>query len=125
MFWPFLNEVILLERNPLFGGAGQISTLKPQFDLAPRLERRVFVAGRWRGRIGAAVGRALWATDDFLLENVLGFHAHWFAQAVALQVVLWLVAIYFTAARFLSYLDQRIRIEGWEVELLLAPSEIV
>ncbi len=25
--WPYLNEVILLERNPLFGRAGQISTL--------------------------------------------------------------------------------------------------
>ena len=28
VLWPFLNEVILLERNPLVGGNGQISTLK-------------------------------------------------------------------------------------------------
>ncbi len=31
----------------------------------------------------------------------------------------WLVMAYFTVVRFLSYLDQRIRAEGWEVELLL------
>jgi len=38
---------------------------------------------------------------------------------LALQGVLWTVVVYFTVARFLSYLDQRIRNEGWEVELFL------
>jgi len=32
---------------------------------------------------------------------------------------MWLVAIYVAVVRFLSYLDTRIRNEGWEVELLL------
>ena len=39
-------------------------------------------------------------------------------MAVA-QAAMWLVAIYFTVARFLNYLNQRIHDEGWEVELFL------
>ena len=61
----------------------------------------------------------LWGTQAALIESLLGLHESWIAQLIAFQVVLWLVVTYFTAARFLTYLDQRIRIEGWEVELLL------
>ena len=32
---------------------------------------------------------------------------------------LWIVVGFFTVTRFLSYLDLRIRREGWEVELLM------
>ena len=35
------------------------------------------------------------------------------------QLAFWIVAVYFSVVRFLSYLDGRIRNEGWEVELLL------
>lgn len=38
---------------------------------------------------------------------------------VALPLALWLGGIYATVFRFLSYLDARIRLEGWEVELQL------
>ena|SRR5438552_10403730 len=34
-----------------------------------------------------------------------------------LPVALWIVMSYFNVARFLSYLDLRIRAEGWEIEL--------
>jgi hypothetical protein len=33
------------------------------------------------------------------------------------QLSLWIVVCYFTIVRFLTYLDLRIRREGWEVEL--------
>jgi hypothetical protein len=36
-----------------------------------------------------------------------------------MQLAFWIVAVYFAVVRFLSYLDGRIRNEGWEVELLL------
>ena len=36
---------------------------------------------------------------------------------VYLPIAMWTVASYFTVVRFLSYLDLRIRREGWEVEL--------
>ena len=38
---------------------------------------------------------------------------------VCTPIALWLVAGYFTIVRFLSYLDLRIRREGWELELSL------
>jgi hypothetical protein len=34
-------------------------------------------------------------------------------------MALWSVLGYFTVVRYLSYLDLRIRTEGWEVELLM------
>ncbi len=36
---------------------------------------------------------------------------------LAFQIPLWIGAAYFTVVRFLTYIDQRIRLEGWEVEL--------
>jgi hypothetical protein len=38
---------------------------------------------------------------------------------LCLPLAMWLVAGYLTVFRFLSYLDVRIRQEGWEVELRL------
>ncbi len=58
-------------------------------------------------------------TETFLLKNLFGFEPDWIARIIELQVAMWLVAVYFTAVRFLGYLDQRIRNEGWEVELFL------
>jgi hypothetical protein len=36
---------------------------------------------------------------------------------IGLPLAMWLTAAYFAVARYLSYLDLRIRHEGWEVEL--------
>ncbi len=38
---------------------------------------------------------------------------------VVLPLCIWLASIYATVFRFLTYLDSRIRLEGWEVELQL------
>ena len=38
---------------------------------------------------------------------------------VLLPLAMWITACYFTVVRFLTYLDARIRQEGWEVELRL------
>ena len=117
--WPFLNEVILLERNPLTGRKGQITTLRRNSILHRDSFGEFLLRAIGAMLLAIMLIIALWATADFLLENVFGFHAMWLAKAILLQGALWIVAIYFTAARFLSYLDQRIRLEGWEVELLL------
>jgi hypothetical protein len=37
----------------------------------------------------------------------------------AIPAAMWICALYATVARYLNYLDQRIRYEGWEVELKL------
>ncbi len=119
VFWPFLNEVILLERNPLVARKGQITTLRRNGVLHRDSGGEFLLRALGAGLMAMLLVFALWATADFLLESVFGFHAGWLTQAIVLQAAMWIVAIFFTAARFLSYLDQRIRIEGWEVELLL------
>ena len=38
---------------------------------------------------------------------------------IAVPTALWTSALFVSLARYLNYLDQRIRYEGWEVELKL------
>ncbi|WP_435009985.1 hypothetical protein P12x_001204 [Tundrisphaera lichenicola] len=40
-------------------------------------------------------------------------------DSLRFQIPVWLVAAFFGVVRFLTYIDQRIRLEGWEVELRL------
>ncbi|MGD9721947.1 MAG: hypothetical protein AB7O59_10465 [Pirellulales bacterium] len=116
---PYLNEVILLERNPLVGRHGQISTLKR----SSQLHRGN--SGEYSGRATAAalisvlLITAIYLTEDVLVRNLLGFEPGPTGWLIEMQVAFWLVAIYFAVVRFLTYLDGRIRNEGWEVELLL------
>ena len=41
----------------------------------------------------------------------------WTTFVIFPQVAIWIVMGYSTVVRFLSYLDLRIRNEGWEIEL--------
>jgi hypothetical protein len=119
VLWPYLNEVILLERNPLFSGRGQISTLSRNGLLHRGNSGEFFARGIGALLLAPLLILALFETQDVLLKWLLGFEAGPTVHALAFQAVLWLLTVYFTVARFLSYLDQRIRNEGWEVELLL------
>jgi len=119
VMWPYLNEVILLERNPLVAKVGQVST---------RARNRILHgsnSGDFLARALVTLALApllvstLFATQYFLLEWLFGYDPSGAATLAGLQAVTWLVVGYFTVTRFLSYLDQRIRNEGWEVELLL------
>lgn len=117
--WPYLNEVILLERNPLVSRPGQLSTMKRNSLLHRGNSGDYLVRGLAAGLLSLALVLALWVTQDMTLSWLFGFHQGWTGEVVSLQSVLWIVATYFTVARFLAYLDQRIRGEGWEVELFL------
>lgn len=117
--WPYLNEVILLERNPLIGRRGQLSTMKRNSMLHHGNSGDYLARALGAGLLALALILALVTTKNLLLEVLLGFDQGWTARVISLQCVLWAVVIYFTAARFLNYLDQRIRGEGWEVELTL------
>lgn len=117
--WPYLNEVILLERNPLVGSGGRLSTLKRN----SLLHRGTFADNLVRA-LGAALLSVLLITAIYMSLDMLGRHllglepsaAGWLVET---QLAFWIVAVYFSVVRFLSYLDGRIRNEGWEVELLL------
>jgi hypothetical protein len=117
--WPYLNEIILLERNPLTGKKGAMTT----FRRCSALHRQY--GGDLIGRFFAAIGLGgLWVLALLLcilwgLMTVYGGELETFPVVlqVWLPVALWTVVSYFNVVRFLSYLDLRIRGEGWEIEL--------
>ena len=118
---PYLGEVILLERNPMFARrSGRMTT---------RRRSRAFHGGRagdlfvrWLGSmvIGTALFTSLWVST-WLLRSMLVSEGDWDTAmyTVCFPLAMWLVVGYFTVVRFLSYLDLRIRLEGWEVELMM------
>jgi hypothetical protein len=119
--WPYLNEILLLERNPLTASRkGTISTLGRANAMHGRNIGELF--GRWIASVflGTLLIISFWYSTwfmrDFLFQQS-EFDSTMFT--IWLQVAIWLVLGYFTVVRYLSYLDLRIRTEGWEVELLM------
>jgi hypothetical protein len=116
---PYLGEIILLERNPLLKGKeNRITTMKRSNALHGGSGGELF--GRWLssmlvgGLLILIIMLALWGCTQWVtgmadLDRV--------TYACYLQIAVWTVVGYFTVVRFLSYLDLRIRREGWEVEL--------
>ncbi|HEV2969396.1 MAG TPA: hypothetical protein VGY55_05340 [Pirellulales bacterium] len=118
VIWPYLNEVILLERNPLTKGHGRITTWQRSQVLHAGSRGSQF--GRWLVSLLFAAGMA--AGLSFAIWYLCGlFSHHWefgeWMYFVYVPTAIWLVASFFAVARYLSYLDLRIRREGWEVEL--------
>jgi hypothetical protein len=134
-FRPYITEIILLERNPLWSRDPQrITIARRSAHLHGPSSADLFV--RWI--LSALIGVVLlilaiqtataltgiligqWPiTQDEFGDNLFELHlspVHWL---VLYPATLWLVVAYFSVVRFLSYLDLRIRHEGWEVELLM------
>ena len=116
--WPYLNEVILLERNPWRRKqAGTSSFTRAGVIHALHLPELI---GRWltSTMLGAILLASIWFAMGFLRQSMFngdGFDATMYA--IYLPLATWLVLGYLAVVRFLSYLDLRIRGEGWEVEL--------
>jgi len=118
---PYLNEIILLERNPRRAGNSKRLTTSQR---ATRVHERSAseLIGRWLGAlfVGGLLLLAVWLALWVVASQLAG---QWQSQYVAvvyfLPFSLWLVVGFFTVVRFLCYLDSRIRREGWEVELAL------
>ena len=118
---PYLNEIILLERNPLHAaGKRSLSTSRRSSRLHQGNGGDFFLRWILNTLIGPILIVAIWGT--------LAVAAPWLlAERVWTQpfytclypVAIWLVVAYFAVVRFLAYLDLRIRSEGWEVELLM------
>jgi hypothetical protein len=119
--WPYLNEIILLERNPLRSGRrGQISTTKRSSALHSATSGELLLQALGSAMLGALMVVAVWRGLGFLLGTFVG---NWglseMQYTILLPIAAWTVACFFAVVRFLSYLDLRIRREGWEVELNL------
>ena len=118
---PFINEIVLLEQNPLRS--------RGDYELTVRRRSRTLhnpsagdLFARWLMSAFVAVAMAVslvfgiwYAVGMLFFEWEWG----WMMLHAGIPVCMWIVAGYFSIVRFLSYLDLRIRREGWEVELLV------
>jgi hypothetical protein len=115
----FLDEVILLERGPFRKVLRRCATLTAfrggdffgQWFAALGFGA-LFVFAFWEGTgavVNALTTPALtWDRPGW--SDLRGFRFH---------AAVWLAIVFFGVARFLTYIDQRIRLEGWEVRLRL------
>ena len=119
--WPYLNEIILLERNPLRSDhRGQISTTKRSSALHSATSGELLLQALGSAMLGGLLTIALWLGLGFAIGIFAGsWSASQRQYTILLPIAAWTVASFFAVVRFLSYLDLRIRREGWEVELHL------
>jgi len=116
---PFVNEIILLERNPLRKKRGQPMTVGRR-SAALHGPNSGDLFGRWLGAaciavlLTTSIAFTFWSLSGLLLNDW-----EWgpIMMHVLIPIAMWMVVGYFGVVRFLSYLDLRIRREGWEVEL--------
>ena len=118
---PFINEIILLERNPLRARApGEMTIGRRSSRLHSPSSGDLLL--RWLGYSMIAGLLVLAVFGAFLFASGVLLN-RWTLGAIMIQfclpLAMWMVAGYSAVVRFLSYLDLRIRHEGWEVELRL------
>lgn len=120
-FRPYINEIIVLEKNPLRASNPQVITVgKRSSHLHGPYSNDLFV--RWMGTVLATLVLTwMVGTTSYFLQAVLfnSYELNWILVYIWYPAVLWTVASLISVVRFLDYLDLRIRHEGWEVELLM------
>lgn len=118
---PFINEIILLERNPLRAKSGREITISKRSTALHGLSSgELFL--RWMGTLVLVLLAisVVFQTIVFLQGVFLNvWHTNRWTLWIVYPLTLWSVASVVSVYRFLSYLDLRIRQEGWEVELHL------
>ena len=120
-FRPYINEIILLEKNPLRSrNPSAITINKRSSHLHGSSAGDLFM--RWV--IGGVLGLLLiWLITAALYLGVgiliSHYEMNWYYAVFLIPAAFWTVAMYFSVVRYLDYLDLRIRYEGWEVELLM------
>ena len=120
-FRPYINEIVVLEKNPLRSRNPHVITIsKRSSHLHGPYSNDLFV--RWLGTVLATVV-LIWmvgTTTFFLISVLFAFQElNWVLVYIAYPAILWIVVSLISVVRFLDYLDLRIRHEGWEVELLM------
>jgi hypothetical protein len=118
---PFINEIALLEGNPMAARHRSVMTLGRRSTM---LHGANVVELLMRGASSALIGFLLVLAVYGVGVFVSGvFFGSWRQGPIlvgyGLPLAEWLVVGYFTVFRFLSYLDLRIRQEGWELVLRL------
>jgi hypothetical protein len=115
----FLSEVVLLER------VGTVRSLKRANALSRGFGGELFF--RWLGQIALGLTFALCFQKGVtsLVSVLVGGELTWDQPGLSdfggllFQTAVWIAIAFFGIVRFLSYIDRRIRLEGWEIELRL------
>ncbi len=115
----YLDEVILLERLRWFKAPGRATAL------CRGQEGEYFLA--WLGQIALGLIFVLCFSigSDAMISVLFGDELSWSrpktngVSGFLFEASVWIAVAYFGTFRFLSYIDRRIRLEGWELELRL------
>jgi hypothetical protein len=118
---PYINEIIVLEKNPLWSRTAPMTVGRRSANLHNASWGELL--GQWLGACLVAIVLFQMVFWSLWLVYMIMFGdtdvAGWVPQMVLRPIALWSVVAFLGVARFLSYLDLRIRQEGWEVELLV------
>jgi hypothetical protein len=117
--YPFLNEVILLERS------GPLRQFTRSMILTRDCGGELFM--RWLGQIvlGAIFAVCVLLSVRTIGGALIGDELTWYSPGMAdrnglvFQAAVWIAVAFFGVYRFFSYIDRRIRLEGWELDLRL------
>ena len=115
----FLNEVILLERGKFFSVTRRCSVLAK--------ENSGDYFGQWLGQFffGFLFIAAFWFGTETMISALATPEVTWETPELKdlgnprFHFSLWVTIVFFSVTRFLSYIDRRIRLEGWAVKLRL------
>lgn len=115
----FMNEVVLLEHGKFWGVVKRSSVLCGL--------RGADLFGQWVAQLifGGLFVFCFWFGTGAMFRSLTTSELTWdeFDDAVLLdvrfQAAFWVTVVFFGVARFLTYIDQRIRLEGWELKLRL------
>jgi hypothetical protein len=120
-FWPFAPEIIGLERCPLRAQEkDQVTYAKRRNSLHGPLQGDLMTRMIAAIIFGALLLLMIVGTALFIKAILSGdWSWNWLFSYLVLPLSLWLVGIFLAVYRYLSYIDSRIRLEGWEIELRL------
>ena len=122
--YPFLDEVILLEQEV------EKSERKSVFDqirrarmLTSGYEGEFFV--RWLGQLllGTTFALCVLMSVKVLGSTLFGNELTWYRPGMGdlngllFQAAVWVAVAFFGVYRFFAYVDRRIRLEGWELDV--------
>ncbi len=124
-FRPFAPEILLLERAPLKTVSKKkadrsVAYGRRSSDLHSPLSGDLFVRAFVILIATLMVLSAVTLCELFVSGVFFGIWTwEWWMDCIVFPINLWIAAIWGTVFRFLSYLDSRTRLSGWELELRL------
>jgi hypothetical protein len=122
---PFAPEILMLEQAPLrkrFGHQNAESLVFRQRARAlhGQLSGDLLIRSITMFIAMSMMLTAITLSELFLSGAFFGVWTwEWWMDCILFPINLWLVALWGTVFRFLSYLDCRTRLEGWELDLRL------